>query len=122
MSTKINWFEIPTADFPRAVKFYETVFATKLKVEPFGEDRLGVFTLPDGESSGCIIDRKSHAPGDDGPLLYLDAGNAIDAVLARIGEAGGVVRMPKTALPDGMGFIAQASDSEGNRIALHALA
>jgi uncharacterized protein len=122
MSIKINWFEIPTTDFARAVAFYETVFDTTLKIEPFGGERLGVFVRPGGESTGCIIERKSHAPGSLGPLVYLDASPSIDAVLARIDAAGGSIHMPKTELPDAMGFIAHVDDCEGNRIALHATA
>lgn len=43
MASVINWFEIPTADFPRAVKFYEHVFDTRLKQEDMGPLRMGVF-------------------------------------------------------------------------------
>jgi predicted enzyme related to lactoylglutathione lyase len=30
----ITWFEIPTTDFERATKFYETVLDTELRVFP----------------------------------------------------------------------------------------
>lgn len=43
MASVINWFEIPTADFPRAVKFYEHVFDTRLRQEDMGDMRMGVF-------------------------------------------------------------------------------
>jgi len=33
MQTKINWFEIPSADFARATRFYETLFDPSLKIE-----------------------------------------------------------------------------------------
>ena len=36
-------------------------------------------------------------------------------------RAGGKVALPKTALPEGLGFFAHIIDSEGNRVGLHAL-
>lgn len=121
MSTKINWFEIPTSNFSRAVTFYETVFNTKLSVEPCGNDQMGIFMLPDGEGCGCLVQGDKYRPSTDGSLLYLDASPSIDRVLDRIASAGGTIRMPKFELPEGMGYIAHFDDTEGNRVALHAL-
>jgi len=42
-------------------------------------------------------------------------------VLARVAAAGGKIAMPRLALPPGLGFIAQITDLDGNRIGLHAL-
>ena len=122
MQTKINWFEIPSADFARAVKFYETIFDSKLKVEQFGESPMGIFTAQDGNSVGCVVHGEQYVPNENGPVLYLDATPAIDAVLARIGKAGGRVLMEKMELPRNLGFIAHFRDTEGNRLALHAAA
>ncbi len=122
MSTKINWFEIPSSDFARAVKFYEQVFDTKLKVEMCSDSQVGVFTQAGGESFGCVIHGDQYLPGRDGTLIYFDAGRSIDRVLERIETAGGRVSMPKTALPADMGFIAHFSDTEGNRVAVHGMA
>jgi uncharacterized protein len=55
-------------------------------------------------------------------VVYLNAGATIDPVLARVAKVGGAVATPKTALPPGMGFFAHITDSEGNRVGLHALA
>ena len=122
MQTKINWFEIPSTDFTRAVKFYETLFDTHLKVENFGPSTLGIFTGPDGDGLGCVIKGENYVPGPDGAVLYLDAGPAIDTVIARIEKAGGHIKIGKTELPQGMGFVAYFFDTEGNRVALHAMA
>ncbi|MFD2273603.1 VOC family protein [Undibacterium arcticum] len=47
MHTRINWFEIPSADFQRATTFYETLFATELKVEDTGPVKMAIFfTMP----------------------------------------------------------------------------
>lgn len=121
MHTKIDWFEIPSADFARAAKFYEAVFATKLRVEGFGDTQLGVFITEGGESIGAVIDGGDYVPGTSGPVLYLEAKPSIDAVLERIEPAGGSIKMGKFALPDDMGYIAHFLDTEGNRLALHSM-
>lgn len=120
MQTKINWFEIPSTDFDRAVKFYETIFDSKLKVEQFGELPMGIFTAQDGDGVGCVVHGEHFVPNENGPLLYLDATPSLDAVLARVGKAGGRVLMEKMELPRNLGFIAHFIDTEGNRLALHA--
>jgi hypothetical protein len=122
MQTNINWFEIPSSDFARAVAFYESVFDAKLRTEQMGNSRLGVFTKDDGNSIGAVIHGERYVPGKDGPVLYMDAGPSIDGVLARIEPAGGRIQIGKTALPKGLGFIAYFTDTEGNRMALHAMA
>ena len=121
MQTKINWFEIPATDFNRAVKFYETLFDTTLKVSDFAGFELAVFTGPDGDSVGGVIRGENYVPGGDGAVLYLDASPSIDAVLARVESAGGRIKMGKITLPGDMGFVAYFIDTEGNRLALHAM-
>ena len=122
MHTKIDWFEIPSRDFHRAVKFYETVLDTKLRIEQFGDTEIGVFTTDGGDSIGSVICSERYAPNAEGPVLYLNAEPSIATVLARIEPAGGRVKMEKFELPDGAGFIAHFFDTEGNRLGLHAMA
>jgi len=119
MQTKINWFQIPSADFERAVKFYETIFDSKLKMEKIGDLPMGIFTNEDGAGVGCVVHGKQFVPSESGPLLYLDATPSIDAVIARVGKAGGRVLIEKTELPRNIGFVAHFIDTEGNRLALH---
>lgn len=121
MQTNINWFEIPSIDFPRAVRFYETIFDSKLKVEQFGSFPMGVFPGKEGNSIGCVIQGEQYAPNPNGPVLYMDATPDMDGVLARIEKAGGRILLEKTALPQDMGYIAHFIDTEGNRLALHAM-
>ena len=47
------WFEIPAANFDRAVGFYEQVFQTKLAREKFGPADLAVFPYEQPGTSGC---------------------------------------------------------------------
>jgi hypothetical protein len=121
MQTKINWFEIPSTDFSRAVKFYETIFDSKLKVEDFGGLPMGIFSGPDGDSVGCVIHGEHFVPSANGAVLYLDATPGMDQVLGRIEAAGGRIVMDKMELPRELGYIAHFIDTEGNRVALHAL-
>jgi predicted enzyme related to lactoylglutathione lyase len=122
MSTNaIHWFEIPVADLERAQRFYETLFAKSLRREQMGPSDLAIFPYTDGEGIGGALVRSDSAPapGADGPLIYLNAGPSLDAVLSRAAELGARVLQPKTELPRGIGFIAQIVDGDGNRIGLH---
>lgn len=121
MQTKINWFEIPSTDFSRAVKFYETIFDSELKVEDFGGNPMGIFTAADGNGVGCVVHGEHFVPSENGAVLYLDATPALDQVLERIEAAGGRVVMNKMELPRELGYIAHFIDTEGNRLALHAM-
>lgn len=118
---KLEWFEIPSSNFQRAVDFYQQVFATELRIQPFGPFQMGVFSHQPDDGAGCVIHGEGYTPGADGVVIYLDASPSIDAVLARIEAAGGQIKMGKMALPQDHGFIAYFHDTEGNRLALHAM-
>lgn len=119
----ITWFEIPSADFKRAVAFYDTILNTELRVEKFGPDAtdMAVFPAADDGTAGCVIHHHRYRPNPDGAVVYLNCAPAIDSVLERVASAGGSILTGKTPLPPGMGFFAHIADSEGNRVGLHAL-
>lgn len=123
MQTKINWFEIPSSDFARATRFYETLFDTSLRIEPGNAElmQMAVFTDPVGICCGCVTHSEHQLPSSSGTMIYLDASPSIDMVIQRITLAGGKVYLPKTQLPDDIGYIAHFVDTEGNLIGLHAL-
>ena len=118
MASVINWFEIPTADFPRAVKFYENVFETQLKQEDMGDMRMGVFPAGETTVHGALVQGEGFTPSTMGSVLYLNAPN-LDAVLERVNGAGGQCVFGPLTLPDHMGRIAHFVDTEGNRVGLH---
>ena len=60
-------------------------------------------------------------PSTSGTLVYLNAGPSLDAVLARVEAAGGRVTTPRVQLPGDMGCFVHITDTEGNRVGLHAL-
>lgn len=119
---RLVWFEIPAADFERAVSFYETMFAVELRKEQFGPARLAVFPYERPAVGGCVMAGPGLVPGATGVVAYLNAGPSLDAVLQRAAGAGGEIVQPRTELPPGMGVYAKVRDSEGNVVGLHALA
>jgi predicted enzyme related to lactoylglutathione lyase len=113
------WFEIPAADFDRAVGFYEKIFGTQLIREKMGPASLAVFPHEGDSVSGCVIAGDGYKPSAEGAVVYIHSKTDLNEPLARVKAAGGKVATPKTALPPGMGFYAHFVDSEGNRVGLH---
>ncbi len=108
------WFEIPTADFDRAVRFYETLVDTPLRAEVFGPKRMAIFPHQPEQPSGAIIHGEGYQPNPQGTVLYLNLDD-IRPALARVEAAGGAVLLPLTQLPSG-GVFAELRDTEGNRV------
>ena len=123
MSNAINWFEIPAAEFGRAVAFYRTVLEQPVVEREFQGVPHGFLAADEAAVTGAIIARPVVAggeprPGESGPVLYLNAAGAIEAILGRVEAAGGKVLTPVTPIGP-QGHIALFLDSEGNRIGLH---
>ena len=124
MQHAVNWFEIPVADLARAMKFYEAMTGKKLKREAFGApgEEMAMFETADQDAvGGCLLSSPHSQPAAQGTLIYLNAAPSIGAWLARVDKAGGQIVQGKTALPPGMGFYAHITDTEGNRVGLHAM-
>lgn len=121
-SNALNWFEIPVADLERAKKFYETIFDMEMRKMEVGENLLYVFPTSAEPSSvsGAIIKDENAISSMDGITMYLNANPSIDAVIARIEDAGGKILIPKQQVSPEVGFVAYFNDSEGNRLAIHA--
>lgn len=111
------WFEIPAANFERAVKFYEAVFQVTLKRENIGGD-LAVFPGSDSSVNGAVVSQAGYVPAVNGAVVYLNTGDDLTPYLERVVAHHGSVITPKTALPPGMGCYAHFGDSEGNRVGL----
>jgi predicted enzyme related to lactoylglutathione lyase len=114
------WFEIPATDFDRAAGFYETIFATGLKRESFGEQRLAVFPYERPGVGGCVMEAPKLAGKDAGTVVYLNCDGRLPEIVGRVVKAGGMLLTPQIDLPEGMGAFFQIRDSEGNRVGLHA--
>jgi predicted enzyme related to lactoylglutathione lyase len=121
MRNSVVWSEIAVADLKRATAFYEKLLDAKLRPENFGPLRLALFPHAEDGVGVCLMHGESYEPSAKGTVTYLAATPGIDAALERARAAGAKILMPKTALPGNQGFIAHVSDSEGNRIGLHAM-
>lgn len=123
MNKTISWFEIPAIDLNRAATFYERILALTLTRGEMGSTSLAVFPYDRQHATGgTLIYGSGLLPSADGAVVYLNAGESLDAVLARIKQAGGAILLPRTELPTGMGAFAHFADTEGNRVGLHAYA
>ena len=116
----VNWFEIPVADPARAKGFYEHLLGVPLDWQSMAGQTLAVLPCDEGAVGGCLVAGDGIEPSTQGTLVYLNARPSLDAVLARVEPAGGRITTPKVQLPGDMGVFAHVTDTEGNRIGLHA--
>lgn len=117
MKTLIDWFEIPTTDFERAVGFYQQVLAVSLHPETMNGMQMAIFPH-EAQPGGALVHAEFFKPSADGCVIYLYT-DTLDDTLARIADAGGQTCFGPMELPNNIGRIALFIDSEGNRIGLH---
>lgn len=119
-TSAVNWFEIPVINLERATAFYQNLLATELRIEQCSGMELAVFPYEQEKGiGGALMAMPEHSPNTHGSIVYLNAGDSLNATLARLDNTGKVLLAP-VALPDNMGFFAHILDSEGNRVGLHA--
>jgi predicted enzyme related to lactoylglutathione lyase len=116
MANAVSWFEIPTADFQRAIQFYNNILGINLVGVDAGAIKMAVFPHENG-AGGALVHHENYVPSFNGTTVYLTVAGDIAPVLAKIEELGGSLVISKTALDTG-GFFAQFTDSEGNRVGL----
>jgi len=112
------WFEIPVSRLDRAQKFYETILGVSLTRQSMGGGDLAVF--PYGgkpNASGALIASEHSEPSVQGSIVYLHVDD-LNPVLERVHANRGDTIVPRTELPNGIGYFAQFIDSEGNRVGL----
>jgi uncharacterized protein len=123
----ISWFEIPSLNLSKAQQFYESILQIKMQPMTMGPSECAVFPYDEaGNGVGGAIICGPTAPviasaTQPGVLIYLYSEYAIEVLLQRTVAAGGMVAMPRTALPPGLGFMASIIDLDGNTVGLHAL-
>ena len=104
MKDAINWFEIPAADFARAMKFYSEVLDVEMKEMPSPDGKMKYGNFPydqDGSVvSGGIVEMEGFEPTKAGPIIYLNGGDDLSIPLSRVEGAGGKVVMPKTPIEE----------------------
>lgn len=120
MKKLISFFEIPAADFHRAVKFYQTILNTELTVFECEKEKMAFFPEEEGVMTGAISYAVGFRPSADGVLIHLQVDDILQT-LTVVEQNGGKIVRPKTKIEaDGMGYFALFADSEGNTIGLYA--
>ena len=113
----INWFEIPTVDIERAIRFYSAILD-----KPMQRDDIGMpysfLPTENGGVGGALIQNENFVPSDTGAVIYLNGGDDLQVVLDRVEGAGGKIIMQKMEIGEN-GFVAMFIDTEGNRVGLH---
>lgn len=116
MKKLISWFEIPTTDFERAVKFYSSVLKIDLKVIDCGQEKMAC--LPNEE--GAISYARDFKPSKHGTLVSFNVEKDLEGAMARIEENKGEIVQPKTKIEaKGRAYFALFIDCEGNKVGLY---
>ena len=116
-SNPVMYFEIPVNDMDRAMTFYAAVFNVDFDKETIDNNEMALFPFADERSgiSGALAKGEIYKPTKDGVVIYFRTEN-IDTTLQSATAHGGEILYPKT--DNGIGFVAEFEDTEGNRIAL----
>lgn len=119
----IGWFEIYADDLPRAKKFYETVFQTKLEKLGTPDSNLEMWAFPGSNdapgATGTICKMKDFEARRGSVLVYFSCADC-GVEEKRVVEAGGKIQRPKMNIGQ-YGFISLVFDTEGNMIGLHSM-
>ncbi|AHK01587.1 MULTISPECIES: VOC family protein [Rhizobium/Agrobacterium group] len=111
--------EIPVTDLERAIRFYSAVFDLNFaEVVTIHDNEMAFFPFEEGKdgASGALAQGDAYVPTQDGMIIYLSVPD-IDDVLAKAVANGSELLFPKTPVNENL-FVAEISDSEGNRIAV----
>jgi predicted enzyme related to lactoylglutathione lyase len=113
----VVYFEIPVTDIERATQFYKAIFNFSFDKEKIDNNEMALFPFHEKATgiSGALAKGEIYKPTIEGVLIYFNTPN-IDETLKRATMHGAKVLYPKT--DNGIGFVAEFQDSEGNRIAL----
>ncbi len=122
----VSWFEIYVQDMDRAKAFYEAVFLKKMEeivMEELVVENYEMWAFPYCENgsgaAGALVKMAGSKSGVGGTIVYFGCEDcAIEE--KRVLENGGKVCQSKFSIGSN-GFVAIATDTEGNVIGLHSL-
>jgi uncharacterized protein len=117
----LNWFEIPATNFARAKAFYEAVLGITIEPMVMGPTTMGFLSTDPNAVGGAIVQGEGATPSQQGTTVYLNSGEDLAPMLARVTRAGGSVAVPKTDIGNDFGFFAHFIDTEGNKVGLHSM-
>ncbi len=133
VSPKIIWIEIPAINLARAIRFYETVFNSKLKRHLIDNKNIAVFDEKETGIKGCIIETNGlRSVGGIKPTFFVDVmsdtisliethGGSIinDPVLLKQKNEKGDTLIGGNLIDRQVGYICEITDSEGNGLFLY---
>lgn len=119
MKNLVSIIEIPTADFSRAVTFYQALLDIRIEEIDMQGTQMGLFPSDGEVVSVALIKGGQYKPTLDGTIVYLNAGDDLQLVLDKIEPNGGNIVVPKTEIDPEAGFFAMFIDTEGNKLGLH---
>ena len=97
MANTISWFEIPVLDFDRASKFYSGLLSYNIQEQSWGDTKMGFLAGMEAQGlSGAIVLGKGYEPSEKGTLVYLNGGEDLSGMLARVEPNWGKIILPKT--------------------------
>jgi predicted enzyme related to lactoylglutathione lyase len=118
----VVWFEIYVNDMPRARGFYETVLGVRLeKLEGPGDIEMWTFPMEqEGRGAAGALAKMAGAPvGGGGIIVYFRSEDcAVEA--GRVTANGGKIVKDKESIGQ-YGFMALASDPDGNIFGIHSM-
>ena len=117
----VCWFEIYVQDMARAKRFYEAVF--KVTLEKLNSPDIEMWGFPGNMerygAAGSLVKIQGVGSGGNGTIVYFSCEDcAVEADL--VGQSGGKIHKDKFSIGE-YGFIALATDTEGNMIGLHSM-
>jgi hypothetical protein len=115
----LHWFEIPTTDLARAIRFYNQVLGLEMSSFDMFGCQMAMFPA-EGGVGGALIQMEGCQPSDHGTAVYVNGGDDLAVPLGKVEAAGGKIVMPKSSIGE-HGFCAMFLDTEGNRVGLDSL-
>lgn len=121
MKKFVLFFEIPTDNFERAVKFYQTVFNVELEIRTYGKEKyMAFFPKENGKFQGAISFSTNCKPLNNGVFISFFVDD-MDLIIEKIKVNGGTIIHSKQRIEEeGFGYSSLFLDTEGNRIGLSA--
>jgi uncharacterized protein len=120
-SHALNWFEIPVTNFARAKAFYEAVLGCTIEPMSMGPTTMGFLSSDPNAVGGALVQSDEATPSKQGTIVYLNGGDDLAPMLARVKAAGGSIAVPKTEIGNNFGCFAHFIDTEGNKVGLHSM-
>jgi predicted enzyme related to lactoylglutathione lyase len=117
----VRWFEIYVQDMARARAFYQAVLGVEFQQldSPGVEMYAFPMQMNAGGASGSLVKMQGVPSGGNSTLVYFGCEDC-GAEAGRVAAAGG--RLVKDKFSIGQyGFIALATDTEGNMFGLHSM-